>query len=144
MEHNDTIAALPEDMPEQGMIEQTDVLLIPHLAKSCYALLREYAHYERYDEAYRRGAEWVIDIDDKGPTDVTTTILAQMILTPDDDHEEWKLSAHAVPPTQAPSASARTAEGTPIVDPITGAPGATASRPVPDIETDLQHGWSRK
>jgi hypothetical protein len=129
-EHNDTIAALPIDMPEREMIERTDVLLIPHLAKSCYALLREYAHYERYDEAYRLGVTWIIHLDDKNSDDVATSIQAQMVLKSDDDHEGWKLPGHAVTPFRALSASARSAEGTPIVDPNYGCAGyyATHSR----------------
>ena len=75
--------------------------------------------------------------------DIATTIQAQMVLKSDDDHEGWKLPGHAVPPTQAPSASARTAEGTPIVDPITVAPVATASRPVPDIDIDPADATAR-
>ena len=97
-EHNDTIAAFPEEMPEQEQIEQTNVLLIPHLAKSCYALLREYAHYERNEEAYRLGVTWVIHIDDKNSDHVASTIQAQMVLKSDDGHEGWKLPGLAVTP----------------------------------------------
>ncbi len=142
-EHDETIAALPAEMPEREMLERSEVLLIPHMKKSCWSLLREYEHYEYFAEAYRLGAEWVIDIDDKSPEDVATTIQAQMILKKDDDHEEWKLPGHVITSVQAPSASARTAEGTPIVDPITVAPGATASRPVPDIDIDPADATAR-
>ncbi len=57
-----------------------------------------------------------------------------MVLKSDDDHEGWKLPGHAITPFRALSASARSAEGTPIVDPITVAPVTTL--PIPDIYID--------
>ena len=53
-EHDATIAALPAELSEPEVSEREDVLLMPHMTKSCYALLREYEHYERFAEAYRR------------------------------------------------------------------------------------------
>ena len=133
-EHDDTIAALPDDISAPEVKLRAEALLIPHMTKSCYALLREYAHYERFDETYRRGTEWVINIESISSDHVATSIQAQMVLKSDDNHEGWKLPGHAVTLFRAPSASARSAEGTPIVDPITVTPVTT--QPIPDIYID--------
>ncbi len=122
-EHDDLIAALPDDdVTPLEVTQLAETLLAPHMMKSCYALRREYEHYARIDTTYEGLADWVIDISKIGTTDIVTTILHRMILASDDNHEQWDLPPPAVPATQAPSASARTAEGTPTADPIEVAP----------------------
>ncbi len=118
-DHDGPIAAMPDD--EVTALEVTtfaEALLVPHMTKSCFALRREYEHYARVDKTYEGQAEWVIDISQHNTPDIVTKILGQMILFSDNTHEQWDLPKNTVPTTQAPSASARTAGGTPTADPI--------------------------